>query len=1277
MATDTVKINDIASQLTTASRLVASTDFFWVYMASGSQVKIPAEFVRAYLTDGITPAVNSNGNWEVNGTDTGVKAEGITPKLKSADDGIKVSYDGGTTWTTLVLYSDMDIGLDKLVEEYQKIVDSEQSRADAETARQTAETERASAETARAEAESTRVTEAKASKDACDAATTKANTAATAANESAAKADTATAKLTEQQQKVETAISNSETATADAQQATEDTLASKAAIEEDEATRQANEKTRQANETTRQSQESTRQSQESARVTAEKARATAESARATAESTRESNESTRKTNETARQTAETARAKAETSRADAETARAKAETSRADAETARAKAESSRVTAESSRVSAETSRANAESSRVTAEKSRVTAETSRVTAESARATAETQREKDFASSKSACDTATAACKTQTTECKTQTDLAEEQNQHPTYVGDDNYVYKWDTTTKAYVKTSLYLKGDNGSSPKIVNGTWWTYNDTTGEYENTNISVSSDYELTKAKVEAVLTGDITSHTHSQYAVASDVTAALGKKADQTSLDSAVTDISGRVKKSGDTMTGALIAPSFQTGADDTAYFQTKKMRGEGNASTYYHAVDWGYAGHDQVDFYEYGATWNFWKCTGGTKGGASKVGAITTSGWVGSAALSGTPTAPTAAAGTNTTQIATTAFVSTAVSGKADKATTLAGYGITDAKIESGKITLGSNSITPLTAHQSLADYLKTADADTKYLGKTAKAASAATADTATTAANASKVNNHTVESDVPSDAKFTDTEYIIPTLSAAPTESTLTFTDDDGEARSFRIGHMARVADSDSGHGYKFYQLYDLTSGKAVWGEISGEGGGDSSETVTITLTASDGSSLSGATVTIKAASSGEEIASYTWDGSNIQVSLPAGIEVTVGAAKSGYSTVTQTFVTKIGGSRSVALKLTAIIYSYITLDMTITDPASMVSGDVGGEAIKAIRADSHRYLGKLTASGVLTVCQLMDSDSTKYSDGTAATLTGSEGDVFMIMPRFYTKAEKLSTDKWKIGFAYGGDPGDGWKAWGGDDAIGVYEAYVSSSKVYSYSGKTPTVSVSQADFKTYARNRGTGFSIVKHKHQNIMAFLFYALYGNTNAQAVCGAGTSSYPKTAGQTNSLGMTDTTTSNGNSMSINFMGLENWWGDLFEWEDNVVVDARAWKVTEDDGTVRSAGTAYSSDGYISKMMVGDYLDTIPTAASGSETSGLCDYYYQSSSSSRVVRRSCYGSATYGGLVCTNAYSDSSGTYSYFGSRLAFSGEIVKATSVSAYKALSAIG
>ena len=54
--------------------------------------------------------------------------------------------------------------------------------------------------------------------------------------------------------------------------------------------------------------------------------------------------------------------------------------------------------------------------------------------------------------------------------------------------------------------------------------------------------------------------------------------------------------------------------IETGTGDNSYFQSRKFRGEGNAATYYHAVDFGFAGHNQVDFYEYGGLWNFWKNT---------------------------------------------------------------------------------------------------------------------------------------------------------------------------------------------------------------------------------------------------------------------------------------------------------------------------------------------------------------------------------------------------------------------------------------------------------------------------------------------------------------------------------------------------------------------------------------------------------------------------------------------------------------------------------------
>ena len=114
--------------------------------------------------------------------------------------------------------------------------------------------------------------------------------------------------------------------------------------------------------------------------------------------------------------------------------------------------------------------------------------------------------------------------------------------------------------------------------------------------------------------------------------------------------------------GGTVTGGITASNFQTGTAAANYFQCRRFRGEGDADTYYHAVDFGCSGHDSVDFYEYNASWNFYQCTTGTKSGAVLVGNINGNGWNGSARLTGTPTAPTAATGTNTTQIATTEFV---------------------------------------------------------------------------------------------------------------------------------------------------------------------------------------------------------------------------------------------------------------------------------------------------------------------------------------------------------------------------------------------------------------------------------------------------------------------------------------------------------------------------------------------------------------------------------------------------------------------------------------
>lgn len=448
-------------------------------------------------------------------------------------------------------------------------------------------------------------------------------------------------------------------------------------------------------------------------------------------------------------------------------------------------------------------------------------------------------------------------------------------------------------------------------------------------------------------------------------------------------------------------------------------------------------------------------------------------------------------------------------------------------------------------------------------------------------------------------------------------------------------------------------------------------------------EQVEVRLSSHDGGSLNGAVVKIDGTD-------YTWNGTPITARFAFDQEYTIQFSRVGeYLTPAKMTIKASQATRAISAVYESIPDDLVMIDQTITDPATMITGAVNSSVIQAIRAESHRYLGKYTADGQMTLCQLDDADSTKYADGTAADLTGAEGDVFMKMPDFWYRSLEIGTDVFGIQFRKGStSPGNGWTKWDTNALIGVYEAYSVDSKVYSRSGVTSSGNISQANFKAYARNRGNGFRIVDWQMHCVMAILFYAQYGHTNCQEKIGAGTSSDSKQCGQTNACGMNDTkgtspvsglndAGANGNSQSINFWGLENWWGNKYEWIDNVVVNSRKWEITEPDGTVRKPGTGGSSSNYISKMLFGDCCDLIPTATSGSSTTGFCDYYYQSSSSARVVLRSYVISDADGGVAFVNANADSSVTGSYFGSRLAFRGQCVEAESVATFKSLTAIG
>lgn len=123
---------------------------------------------------------------------------------------------------------------------------------------------------------------------------------------------------------------------------------------------------------------------------------------------------------------------------------------------------------------------------------------------------------------------------------------------------------------------------------------------------------------------------------------------------------------RFSQTGDTVTFTKCASLTDNGAvvlsGSPNFTHIDKIRGEGDADVYYHGIDFSAPSKDTVDFYEYGARWNFYQNQAADNSSRILVGAITPTGYQGNAQLSGAPTAPTPDRTNTGDRIATTQFV---------------------------------------------------------------------------------------------------------------------------------------------------------------------------------------------------------------------------------------------------------------------------------------------------------------------------------------------------------------------------------------------------------------------------------------------------------------------------------------------------------------------------------------------------------------------------------------------------------------------------------------
>ena len=260
--------------------------------------------------------------------------------------------------------------------------------------------------------------------------------------------------------------------------------------------------------------------------------------------------------------------------------------------------------------------------------------------------------------------------------------------------------------------------------------------------------------------------------------------------------------------------------------------------------------------------------------------------------------------------------------------------------------------------------------------------------------------------------------------------------------------------------------------------------------------------------------------------------------------------------------------------------------------------------------------------------------------------------------------------------------------------------------------GGSTAASLSWTDFHYYSQQRGMQ-QIDALMHFRI-ANLFYAKYGCRDSQEQCGAGQNTNSRVTGGTAGHGMTDTigyeeaskiNPNVTNSMIDNLvhqyawykgeddygeatvtqvnntscLGYEDIFGnkyDMMDWVDlpNDSGNSGKWRIWLPDGTQLLVKGMTSSDWWITAVAHGKYMAVVPVGSvNGSSSTHYCDKYWISTAAGRVVYRGCSYASASGGVSSAIANYDASSTSTVVGSRLAFRGKIVRAQSVSAYKAI----
>lgn len=364
--------------------------------------------------------------------------------------------------------------------------------------------------------------------------------------------------------------------------------------------------------------------------------------------------------------------------------------------------------------------------------------------------------------------------------------------------------------------------------------------------------------------------------------------------------------------------------------------------------------------------------------------------------------------------------------------------------------------------------------------------------------------------------------------------------------------------------------------------------------------------------------------------------------------------------------------------------YYYYTMqiDHSKSDPAKMCSyvGDIAGHETGHdawVNEPIFKDLAPCILVGGAVTAYLDRDNYERTVDGDSAAITTLGNDVMIEIPyRIGYRIEWIDDSILEVSITNNPNDSDynydafSLNSYNDCDKIyiGAYKGYVSSSTLYSSSGKTPTGSVTETNFRTYARNKGTGYQIRGNGQLKLWQCMYLIQYCNLNSQEQVGYGyvnsSHSAATATGGANNYGFDSEiiTESNPTYMTdqnhqVKCLGLEDAWGNIWEFIDGLGSDAsRNIMTCQCAVNYATELTNYTNNGnggvsanlanYMSVPQGGSNAGFTGKAVNGSTTTYYCDYANLSPSCLALFGGS-WNNALYAGafrLNLSNAFSTS---------------------------------